>query len=62
MSKYVYSIKFLYIILITSKITSQKLTIIFKEVKDTSLDLPKLHKLNDILIISVLGVICDADT
>ena len=42
--------------------TSSKLTTIFSQVKDPRRDLLKLHKLNDILLISVLAVICGADT
>ena len=42
--------------------TSSKLTTIFSQVKDPRRDLLKLHNLNDILLISVLAVICGADT
>lgn len=42
--------------------TPYKLTTIFSQVKDPRRDLLKLHKLNDILLISVLAVICGADT
>lgn len=39
-----------------------KLASIFSQVKDPRRDLLKLHKLNDILLISTLAVICGADT
>ena len=42
--------------------TPSKLTTIFSQVKDPRRDLLKLHKLNDILLISTLAVICGANT
>lgn len=42
--------------------TTTKLASIFSQVKDPRRDLLKLHKLNDILLISTLAVICGADT
>ena len=44
------------------KMTPTKLATIFSQVKDPRRDLLKLHKLNDILLISTLAVICGADT
>lgn len=44
------------------QMTSTKLATIFSQVKDPRRDLLKLHKLNDILLISTLAVICGADT
>jgi hypothetical protein len=42
--------------------TPIKLTTIFSQVKDPRRDLLKLYKLNDILLISILAVICGANT
>ena len=39
-----------------------KLLDIFKQIQDNRRDLSKLHKLNDILVMAIIAVICGADT
>ena len=39
-----------------------KLTRVFSQVEDPRRDITKLHLLNDILLISILAVICGAET
>ena len=41
---------------------SQKLTTIFNEITDPRRDLGKYHKLNDILLIGIIAVLCGAET
>jgi len=38
-----------------------KLTLVFRQVEDPRRDITKLHQLNDILLISILAVICGAE-
>jgi len=58
-SYFVYYIDYQYNI---QNMTLSKLATVFSQVKDPRRDLLKLHQLNDILLISVLAVICGADT
>ena len=59
-----FKLKFLYYVSnqFNIKNTSPKLTTIFNRVKDPRRDLLKLHKLNGILLNSVLGLIYGSDT
>ncbi len=58
-TKNVYNIYNQYFILIK---TTNDLRVIFSQIEDPRSDINKLHKLEDILLIGVIVLICAADT